>query len=74
MINYIKDYKIDCVIMPMHFACKHVYTMGMVTSEAIKEELGVPTLIIGCDSYDSREVTSESIKDRISEFLTQVVL
>jgi benzoyl-CoA reductase/2-hydroxyglutaryl-CoA dehydratase subunit BcrC/BadD/HgdB len=22
MINFVKDYKIDCVIMPMHFACK----------------------------------------------------
>ncbi|MFW9823288.1 MAG: 2-hydroxyacyl-CoA dehydratase subunit D [Candidatus Thorarchaeota archaeon] len=74
MINFIKDYKIDCVIMPMHFACKHVYLMGQVTSEAIKEETGIPTLIFSCDSYDSREVTSEEIKGRISDFLTQIVI
>ncbi|MBY8985267.1 MAG: 2-hydroxyacyl-CoA dehydratase [Candidatus Lokiarchaeota archaeon] len=74
MINFIKDYKIDCVIMPMHFACKHVYLMGQVTSEAIKEETGIPSLIFSCDSYDSREVTSEAIKGQISDFLTQVVM
>ena len=74
MINYIKDYKIDCVVMPMHFACKHVNLIARVTSEAIREETGVPTLIFGCDSYDSREVTSDAIRGRISDFLTQVVL
>ncbi|MHA2391485.1 MAG: 2-hydroxyacyl-CoA dehydratase subunit D [Promethearchaeota archaeon] len=73
LIKYIKDYKIDCVIMPMHFACKHVSIMGQVTSEAIKEEIGIPTLIFGCDSYDSREVTSEMIRGKISEFISQVV-
>ncbi|MFX1530886.1 MAG: 2-hydroxyacyl-CoA dehydratase [Promethearchaeota archaeon] len=74
LINYIKEYKIDCVIMPMHFACKHVSFIARVSSEAIKEETGIPTLIFGCDSYDSREVTSEVIKGLISDFITQVVI
>jgi benzoyl-CoA reductase subunit B len=74
MINYTKDYKIDCVIMPMHFACKHVSIMGQVTSEAIKEEIGIPSLVFGCDSYDSREVTSEAIRTKISDFISQVVI
>ncbi len=73
LVNFVKDYKIDAMIMPMHMACKHVYSMGLVASEAIKEETGVPTLIFGCDSYDSREVTSEAIRGQISDFLTQVV-
>jgi benzoyl-CoA reductase subunit B len=74
VLKYIKDYKIDAVIMPMQFACKHAYSMARVTSEAIREELGTPTLIFGCDPYDSREVTSEAIRERISVFLKQVVL
>jgi benzoyl-CoA reductase/2-hydroxyglutaryl-CoA dehydratase subunit BcrC/BadD/HgdB len=74
IVNYVRDYKIDCVIMPMHYACKHVNTIAMIASEAIRDETGIPTLIFGCDSYDSREVTSETIKERISDFLTQVVL
>ena len=74
LINYVKDYKIDAVIFPVHFACKHVYAMARVASEAIREEIGVPSLIFGCDSYDSREVTSEAIREKISEFLTQIVM
>jgi len=74
LLNYVKDYKIDCVIMPMQFACKHAYSMARVSSEAVREETGIPVLIFGCDPYDSREVTSEAIRGRISDFLTQVVL
>jgi benzoyl-CoA reductase/2-hydroxyglutaryl-CoA dehydratase subunit BcrC/BadD/HgdB len=74
VLDYVKDYKMDCVIMPMQFACKHAYAMARVASEAIRDEMGIPTLIFGCDPYDSREVTSEAIRARISDFLTQVVL
>jgi len=74
LVNFMRDYKIDAVIFPVHFACKHVFAMARVASEAIKDEIGIPTLIFGCDSYDSREVTSEAIRGQISEFLTQVVL
>ena len=74
LLNYVKEYKIDCVIMPMQFACKHAYAIARVASEAVREQTGIPTLIFGCDPYDSREVTSDAIRERISEFLTQVVL
>ena len=74
LINYVKDYKIDAVIFPVHMACKHTFAMARVASEAIREETGVPSLIFGCDSYDSREVTSEAIRGKITEFLTQIVM
>ena len=74
LLDYVKDYKIDCVIMPMQFACKHAYSMARVSSEAVREETNVPVYIFGCDPYDSREVTSEAIRAGISDFITQVVL
>jgi len=74
VLNYVKDYKVDCVIIPMQFACKHAYAITRIAAEAVREQLGIPTLIFGCDPYDSREVTSETIRERISEFLTQVVM
>ncbi len=73
-LNYVKDYKIDAMIIPMQFACKHAYAITRIAAEAVREQLGIPTLIFGVDPYDSREVTSETIKAKISEFLTQVVL
>ena len=74
VLNYVKDYKIDAVILPMQFACKHAYAITNIAAEIVREQLGIPTLIFGCDPYDSREVTSETIKEKISDFLTQVVL
>ena len=74
VLNYVKEYKIDCVIIPMQFACKHAYAITRIAAEAVREQLGIPTLIFGCDPYDSREVSSEAIRERISEFLTQVVM
>jgi len=74
VLKYVQDYKIDCMIMPMQFACKHAYLITQIAAEAVKEQLGIPALIFGCDPYDSREVTSEVIRGKISEFLTQVVM
>ena len=48
--------------------------MGQITAEAVRETTGIPSLIIGCDPYDSREVPSEAIRAQISEFIEQVVL
>ena len=74
VINYVKDYKVDCVIYPMQYACKHAFAMARITAEAVREATGIPSLIFGCDPYDSREVPSEAIRAKISEFIEQVVL
>ncbi|MHA1649196.1 MAG: 2-hydroxyacyl-CoA dehydratase subunit D [Candidatus Helarchaeota archaeon] len=74
VIRFVKDYKIDCVIMPMQFACKHAYAMARITSEEVRNQTGIPTMIFGCDPYDSREVSSEEIRGKIADFLTEIVL
>jgi len=74
LLNYVKEYRIDAVIIPIQFACKHAYSITRIAAEAVRQELDIPTLVFGCDPYDSREVTSETIRERISEFITQVVL
>ncbi len=74
VIRFVKDYKVDCVIFPMQFACKHAYAMATLTSEEVRKETGLPTLIFGCDPYDSREVPAEEIRGKIGEFLTEIVL
>jgi benzoyl-CoA reductase/2-hydroxyglutaryl-CoA dehydratase subunit BcrC/BadD/HgdB len=74
VLNYVRDYKIDCVILPMQWACKHAYAITRIATEAVREELGIPALIFGCDPYDSRELPSEAIREKISDFLTHVVM
>lgn len=74
VVRFIKDYRIDAIVFPMQFACKHAFSMATLTSEVVKKETGIPTLIFGCDPYDSREVPSEEIRAKIGDFLTEVVL
>ncbi len=74
VIRFVKDYKIDCVIMPMQFACKHAYAMAKLTSEEVKKQIGIPTMTFGCDPYDSREVPAEKIRAKIGDFLTEIVM
>jgi len=74
VIHWVKDYKIDCVILPMQFACKHAFAMARLTSEEVRKETSIPTMIFGCDPYDSREVPSEVIRSKIEDFITQIVL
>ena len=74
VINYVKEYKLDCIIMPCQFACKHAHSVARVMLESVREVTGVPTLLFGCDPYDSRDVPADTIRAKIKEFLTQVVL
>ncbi|NVM01603.1 MAG: 2-hydroxyacyl-CoA dehydratase [Candidatus Helarchaeota archaeon] len=74
VLHWVKDYKCDCVVIPVQFACHHTYAVCRLASEAVREELGIPTLIVPCDPYDSRDVPAETIRGRISEFLTEVVM
>ena len=74
LLRFIKDYKIDCVIIPIQFACKHIYSMLKLAAEAVQREAGIPVLIFGCDPYDSREVPKEEIRGKIEEFITEIVM
>jgi benzoyl-CoA reductase/2-hydroxyglutaryl-CoA dehydratase subunit BcrC/BadD/HgdB len=74
VLRWVKDYKCDCCIIPVQFACHHTYAIVRLTSEALREELGIPTLIVPCDPYDSRDVTAETIRGRIAEFLTEIIM
>jgi benzoyl-CoA reductase/2-hydroxyglutaryl-CoA dehydratase subunit BcrC/BadD/HgdB len=74
LLRFINDYKIDCVVIPIQFACKHIHSITNLAAEAIRREAGIPVLVFGCDPYDSREVPSEEIRGKIEEFITEIVL
>ena len=63
----VKDYKIDCVILPGHMGHKD----GSASISLMREkcrELGVPFLVIGVDQFDRRYTSLDEMKDRISQF------
>jgi len=63
----VKDYKIDCVVVPGHMGHKD----GSASISFMRDkcrEIDVPFLYIGCDQFDRRYTTIDEIKDRISSF------
>jgi len=74
LLRFIKDYRIDCAVFPMQFACKQYYAMLGLAAEAIRREAGIPVLTFGCDPYDSREVPSQEVRGRIEEFIREIVM
>jgi benzoyl-CoA reductase/2-hydroxyglutaryl-CoA dehydratase subunit BcrC/BadD/HgdB len=74
LLRFVKDYKIDCVVIPIQFACKHLHAVTKLAADAVRREVGIPVLVFGCDPYDSREVPSEEIRGKIEEFMTEIVI
>ena len=69
----VKDYQIDCVILPGHMGHKD----GSASISLMRDkcrDIGVPFLYIGCDQFDRRYTTIDEIKDRISSFCTAMDL
>lgn len=65
----VKDYKINCVIWPMHMGHKDGSAIVGLMREKCRE-LGVPFMSLGMDLFDPRYTTLDEMKDRFSEFFT----
>jgi benzoyl-CoA reductase/2-hydroxyglutaryl-CoA dehydratase subunit BcrC/BadD/HgdB len=63
-----KKFEADCAIFTSHIGCKQSSSLAQIIREAIKEELGIPTLIIEVDIGDNRMNPIENIKKKIEEF------
>ncbi len=63
-----------CTCIPAHMACRQVFSIVKITFEEVRKATGVPSLIFGCDTYDSREVPAEEIRGKISDFITEIVI
>jgi benzoyl-CoA reductase subunit B len=69
----VRDYKIDCVILPGHMGHKDMAASASLVREVCRD-LGVPFLYIGMDIADKRYTTVDEIKDKISQFFTAMGL
>jgi benzoyl-CoA reductase subunit B len=67
VVRIVRDYKIDCVIVPAHMGHKDVQAVVGLTNEVCRD-LGVPVLHIGLDLFDPRYMPLDEVKNKISEF------
>ena len=72
-ISLAKDYKADCFIFTSHLGCKQFGSIPQILREALRDEVGIPMLLIDVDVGDKRLASEKIIKDKITMF-TQTLL
>ena len=63
-----KKFKADCAIFSAHIGCKQSAGLYQLIREVLRDEVGIPMLIIEIDIGDKRFASIESIKKQIKEF------
>jgi len=73
--DYIDDYvrladefKADCAIFTVHIGCKQLISLTQILREALKDELGIPLLMLDIDVGDKRFVPTNVLKQKVMEF------
>jgi benzoyl-CoA reductase/2-hydroxyglutaryl-CoA dehydratase subunit BcrC/BadD/HgdB len=67
-IRFAKEFSADAFIYTSSIACKQFGSVPQILREALKEEVGIPTLIIDIDVADPRITNMTTIKDKITTF------
>jgi hypothetical protein len=67
-INFAKVYSADCFIYTQSIACKQFGSVPQLLREALKEELGIPMLLIEFDAGDARMTSLKTFKEKIRMF------
>jgi len=71
-VNFAKDFSADCFIYTQSIACKQFGSVGTLLREALRDEVGIPMLLIEFDAGDARMTSLKSFKEKISMF-TQTI-
>ena len=72
-VKLAKEYQADCFIFTSHLGCKQFGSIPQILREALKNEVGIPMLLIDVDVGDKRLTSEKLIKDKIIMF-TQTLL
>ncbi|MFW9950573.1 MAG: 2-hydroxyacyl-CoA dehydratase [Candidatus Thorarchaeota archaeon] len=72
-VQLAREFDVDCFIYTQSIACKQFGSLPTILREVLKEEVGIPTLIIEFDAGDARMTSIKTFKERIKLF-TQTLL
>ena len=62
------DYKVDACIYQAFIGCKHGCAVIRMVKDTLREECGVPTLILDGDGFDPTVVSSDEMKEAMEGF------
>jgi hypothetical protein len=72
-LYYIDNYKGDCLVFTGHTACKQVWGIYKLVADEVKRQLGVPSLRLEGDGWDSRITSMSVIKEKLEEFFETLI-
>ena len=67
-VQLAKNYSADCFIFTSHIGCKQFGSVPQLLREALKEEVGIPMLLIDVDVGDARFASEKVIREKIKLF------
>lgn len=67
-LYYVDKYKGDCLVFTGHTACKQVWGVYRLVADEVRKQLGVPSLRLEGDGWDSRITSMAVIKEQLEEF------
>jgi len=72
-VRLAKEFNADNFVFTVHIGCKQFGSVPQILKEALREELGIPMLIIDLDVGDERLTNINIIRDKINIF-TQTLM
>ncbi|MFX1386230.1 MAG: 2-hydroxyacyl-CoA dehydratase [Promethearchaeota archaeon] len=67
-VKLAKDYSADCFIFTSHIGCKQFGSVPQILREALRDEVGIPMLLIDVDVGDARFASEKIIREKIKMF------
>jgi len=67
-LYYVEAYKGDCLVFTGHTACKQVWPIYRLIADEVKKRLGVPSLRMEGDGWDSRITSIDLFKEQLTDF------
>jgi benzoyl-CoA reductase/2-hydroxyglutaryl-CoA dehydratase subunit BcrC/BadD/HgdB len=68
----ISEYKCNAAIFTGHVGCKHTWAVAKVIKDMVSDRFGISTLTFDVDGLDPRYRGSESIKNKIKDFMEMI--
>jgi len=73
VLYYADTYQVDAMVFSGHAACKQAWGAYRLVAEEARKQLGVPSLRLEGDCWDSRVTPMEVIKGQLAEFFETVM-
>lgn len=70
VLHYAETYKATALVFAGHVACKHAWGVHRLVADEVKTRLGIPSLRLEGDSWDSRITPMPAIRAQFEEFFT----